>query len=178
MDGDYTGKDYSVNLKLINPDITTLSGIINVTYLQSMTSAIAMGTNFHCRRDPVMMDESDLGIILRKTGDNYIAGTEIKTSGSVQMNYYHKIGDRVHAALELEVVPSALAQAQQVAASRVGAGLRYEFHHALLRAQLESTGQISAFLEERISPHLSFLFSGMIDHSKNFGHFGFGLQFQ
>jgi mitochondrial import receptor subunit TOM40 len=139
--------------------------------------SIALGTNFHIRKDP-LLDESDLSFILRKTGDNYITGMEMKVSGSFQANYYHKISDRVHAGLEFETMPTILAQAQQLPSSRISAGLRYEFHHALLRAQLDSTGQVYTFLEERISPHLSFLFSGVIDHSKNLGHFGLGLQFQ
>jgi mitochondrial import receptor subunit TOM40 len=178
MDGDLSGTDYSVNVKLINPDITTPSGIMNATYLQSVTSSIACGTSLHYRKDPIMIDDSDLGLVVRKTGNGYIAGAEWKLSGSLQANYYQKIGDRVHAALEFESMPTSLAQAQQMPPSRVCAGLRYEFHHALLRVQLESNGQIAALLEERISPHLSFLFSGMIDHPKNSGHFGFGLQFQ
>jgi len=45
-------------------------------------------------------------------------------------------------------------------------GAKYDLRMSTFRAQVDSTGKVSALLEQRFAPTLSFLLSGEIDHSK------------
>lgn len=47
---------------------------------------------------------------------------------------------------------------------------------AHVRGKIDSNGVLSAYLEERIQPAITFLLSGSIDHWKKDYKFGFGLQ--
>lgn len=45
-------------------------------------------------------------------------------------------------------------------------GAKYDLRLATFRAQLDSTGKVSALLEQRFTPTFAFLVSGEIDHFK------------
>jgi mitochondrial import receptor subunit TOM40 len=45
-------------------------------------------------------------------------------------------------------------------------GAKYDLRLATFRAQLDSTGKVSALLEQRFTPTFAFLISGEIDHFK------------
>ena len=57
-------------------------------------------------------------------------------------------------------------------------GAKYEFRQSVVRGQIDSEGKVSAFVEKRVLPTISILFSGEIDHFKNTSRIGLGLQFE
>lgn len=55
-------------------------------------------------------------------------------------------------------------------------GYDYVFQRAHVRGKIDSNGVLSAFLEERMNPAVTFLLSGEVNHVKKDYKFGFGLQ--
>jgi len=54
-------------------------------------------------------------------------------------------------------------------------GAKFDFRQATIRCQGDTSGRVSAVLEEKLAPGLSFLITGEIDHSKTQSRFGIGL---
>jgi len=46
------------------------------------------------------------------------------------------------------------------------AGIKYEFRQSMFRAQIDSGGRLSAYLDRRILPNIGISFCGDIDHFK------------
>jgi len=57
-------------------------------------------------------------------------------------------------------------------------GIKYEFRTAMLRAQVDSAGRVSAFLERRVSPQIGLTFCGDIDHFKGVAKVGLGVSIE
>jgi len=54
-------------------------------------------------------------------------------------------------------------------------GTKFALTQATFRCQLDSHGKVSAVLEEKMAPGLSFVLSGELDHAATQSKFGFGL---
>lgn len=107
------------------------------------------------------------------------AATVVPTAGSLNATFWRRLGEKVEAGVQLEVkagmqqmVPqgsglmSAGPMFTRVREGSATVGIKYEFRTAMLRAQVDSGGRVSAFLERRVSPQISLSFCGDIDHFK------------
>ncbi|KIJ44083.1 hypothetical protein M422DRAFT_228706 [Sphaerobolus stellatus SS14] len=167
---DYQGLDYSLNFKAMNPGPTDLSGIFVGSYLQSVTKNLALGVETVSQRQGPMSEQTT-SYVFKYTGNNknWIATAQLH-GGAVQATYWQKFGEKVDMAADLQVLA---AQGRRDALATIGA--RWELRMAAFRAQIDTTGKVSALLEQRYAPALAFLVSGEIDHFKNSAKFGLGV---
>ncbi|KAI0748336.1 eukaryotic porin-domain-containing protein [Daedaleopsis nitida] len=172
LEHDYIGSDYSINAKAVNPSPVDLTGIYMGSYLQSLTKNIALGVEGIFQRPSPDMSEFATAYLAKytSTDKSWIATAQLQGMGIIQASYWQKLSDKVDVAADLQVVA---APGRRDALATLAA--RYELRMASFRAQLDSTGKVSAFLEQKFAPTFSFLVSGEIDHFKNSAKVGVGV---
>jgi mitochondrial import receptor subunit TOM40 len=92
---------------------------------------------------------------------NWIATAQLQSPGILQATYWQKLSEKVEVAADLQVIA---APTRRDAIATLGA--KYDLRLSTFRAQLDSTGKVSALLEQRFTPTFAFLVSGEIDHFK------------
>ncbi|KAI0054083.1 hypothetical protein FA95DRAFT_1579134 [Auriscalpium vulgare] len=174
VEHDHQGADYSVNGKAINPSLTDGAGIYIGSYLQSVTRNLAVGVETLYQRSPVDSEISTSYLAkLTGTDKNWIATAHFQPIGVLQATYWHKLSEKVDAAADLQVIA---APARRDAIATLGA--KWDLRMSTFRAQLDSTGKVSALLEQRFAPTFSFTVSGEIDHFKNAAKVGVGVMIE
>lgn len=174
LEHDRTGKDYSLNFKSYNPSPVDLTGTYLASYLQSITAHLALGVEAVLQRPTPDIEEASLGYMAKyhsiKRGedgqpgkDSFIATAQLLTQGVWQATYWQKLADRIDAGVDLIVVPAPNPRERKAIAT---VGLKYDFRMASFRGQVDSTGKVSALLEQRLSPAFAFLVAGEMDHFK------------
>lgn len=163
LEHDYSGQDFNANIKAINPSPSNLTGVYIGSYLQSVSKNLAIGLEgLYQRPTP---QTSDLAISylakLTSTDKTWIATAQLQPSGILQATYWQKLSEKVEVAAELQVLS---APTRRDAVATLGA--KYDFRAATFRAQIDSTGKVSALLEQRFVPAFAFLVAGEIDHFK------------
>lgn len=163
MEQDYQGQDYSLNFKAVNPSPTDLTGIYIGSYFQSFTKNLALGFETLYQRQTPDLSELATSYLAKYTGanKNWIATAQLQPAGILQTTYWQKLSDKVEVAADLQVIAG---PQRRDAIATLGA--KYDLRMATFRAQLDSTGKVSALLEQRFAPTFAFLVSGEIDHFK------------
>lgn len=191
MEQDYQSSDFSLNLKTLNPSFHTgnFSGVIVCSLLQSITKKLALGieTMYSDQVNSVGPDSS-LSYILKYNAGNWISLFQLQAQGVFISSFWRKITDKVEAGLETQISASISPINDSLTGSQIGfqpivegqttIAAKYEYRQSIFRGQLDSSGKVSAFLEKRILPTLSILFSGEINHANNQSKLGLGLQFE
>lgn len=175
VEHDYQGIDYSINAKAINPSPTDYTGIYMGSYLQSLTKNFALGVETLYQRPSPDTSELNSSYLAKYTGTekNWIATAQLQPSGVFQASYWQKLSEKVEVAADLQVI--ATPQRRDAIATL---GAKYDLRLATFRAQLDSTGKVSAHLEQRFTPAFAFLISGEIDHFKNAAKVGVGVMIE
>jgi len=175
VEQDYQGKDFSLNAKAVNPSPADLSGIYIGSYFQSLTKNLAVGFETLYQRPTPEMAEMTTSYLAKYTGTNrdWIATAQLQPAGILQASYWQKFGEKVEVAADLQCIA---APQRRDAIATVGA--KYDLRMATFRAQLDSTGKVSALLEQRFAPTFSFLVSGELDHFKNAAKVGVGVMIE
>ena len=179
----------------MNPDLTSQSfhGVIVASILQSITPRLSIGLESAWQRQPLPNGMSAPGgLIPSETTTSFIAklvgadkswiaaATVVPTMGSLNASFWRRLGEKVEAGVQLElkagtqqIVPHGgglMAPSgpmfTRVREGSATVGIKYEFRTAMLRAQIDSGGRVSAFLERRVSPQIGLSFCGDIDHFK------------
>ncbi len=176
VEHDRSGKDYSLNFKSYNPSAADLTGTYLVSYLQSVTPHLALGVEAVLQKPSPDIEDVSLGYMAKYSSlvpspdgnpaggkDSWIATAQILTQGVWQGTYYQKLSDRVDAGVELVIVPAPNPRERKAIAT---VGLKYDFRMATFRGMVDSTGKVSALLEQRLSPAFAFLVAGEMDHFK------------
>jgi mitochondrial import receptor subunit TOM40 len=163
LEQDYQGADFSVNAKAINPSPTDLTGIYIGNYLQSVTKNLAVGVETLVQHPAPGMMESTTSYLAKYTSSarDWIATAQLQPAGILQTTYWQKLSDKVEVAADLQIIA---APQRRDAIATLGA--KYDLRMATFRAQLDSTGKVSALLEQRFAPTFAFLVAGEIDHFK------------
>ncbi|KAH9934705.1 eukaryotic porin-domain-containing protein [Fomitopsis serialis] len=163
---DYQGQDYSVNVKAMNPSPVDATGIYMASYLQSFTKNVAVGVEMLHQRPAPDMTETAASYLAKftSTDKNWIATAQLQPAGMLQATYWQKLSEKVEVAADLQVIA---APARRDAIATLGA-----------KAQLDSTGKVSALLEQRFAPSFAFMVSGEIDHFKNAAKVGVGVMIE
>lgn len=165
LEHDYQGSDFSVNVKAVNPSPLDGSGIFLGSYLQSITKNIALGVESVYQTGGMMPGQpTPLPTLIGKfTSDDkkWIATAQVQSQGVLQATYWQRLSDKVEAAAELQLIN---ANGKRDGIATVGA--KYDLRMATFRAQLDSTGKVSAMLEQRFAPTFAFVVTGEIDHLK------------
>jgi mitochondrial import receptor subunit TOM40 len=163
LEHDYHGQDFTVNVKAVNPSPANLTGIYIGSYLQSITKNLAIGFESLYQHPTPQNSEIATSYLAKLTSSdkNWIATAQLQPSGILQATYWQKLSEKVEVAADLQVLS---APTRRDAIATLGA--KYDFRAATFRAQIDSTGKVSALLEQRFIPAFAFLVSGEIDHFK------------
>ncbi|KAI1794560.1 mitochondrial import receptor subunit tom40 [Ganoderma leucocontextum] len=172
---DYQGADYSLNAKAVNPSLADGTGIYIGSYLQTVTKNLALGVEAVLQRQTPDMSDVATAYMAKYTSSdrNWIATAQMQGAGILQATYWQKLSEKVDVAADLQLVA---AQGRRDALASLAA--RYELRMASFRAQVDSTGKVAAYLEQRFAPTFSFLVSGEIDHFKNAAKVGVGVMIE
>ncbi|KAH7103908.1 eukaryotic porin/Tom40 [Auriculariales sp. MPI-PUGE-AT-0066] len=164
MEHDYQGRDFSFNARSINPSPTDLAGIYMTSWLQSVTKSLAFGTEALYQRS-AGQSEMNLSYLVKYTSGqrDWIGTAQFQPTGLLMATYWQRLSEKVEVAAELQLVAARSAQRRSAVATL---GAKYELRMSTFRAQLDSTGKVSALLEQRFAPSFAFLFAGEIDHFK------------
>ncbi|KIM49107.1 hypothetical protein M413DRAFT_438265 [Hebeloma cylindrosporum] len=175
LEHDYHGQDFTVNVKAGNPSPANLTGIFIGSYLQSITKNLAIGFETLYQRPTPQNSEFATSYLAKLTSSdkNWIATGQLQPSGILQATYWQKLSEKVEVAADLQVLS---APTRRDAIATLGA--KYDFRAATFRAQIDSTGKVSALLEQRFIPAFAFLVSGEIDHFKNAAKVGVGVMIE
>ncbi|KAJ7905505.1 eukaryotic porin-domain-containing protein [Mycena olivaceomarginata] len=95
------------------------------------------------------------------TDKNWIATAQTQGLGVLQATYWQKLSEKVEVAADLQLIAM---PNRREAITTIGA--KYDLRLATFRAQVDSTGKVSALLEQRFTPTFAFLIAGEIDHFK------------
>jgi mitochondrial import receptor subunit TOM40 len=163
LEHDYQGQDYTLNAKALNPWPTDLTGIFIGSYLQSFTKNLALGFESLFQHQTPDMAEFGTSYLAKytSTDKNWIATAQVQPAGILQATYWQKLSEKVEVAADLQLIAS---PARRDAIAILGA--KYDLRMATFRAQVDSSGKVSALLEQRFAPTFAFLVSGEIDHFK------------
>ena len=163
LEHDYQGQDFSLNAKAVNPWPSDLTGIYIGSYLQSLTRNFALGVETIYQRPSPGLSEMSISYLAKVTATqkNWIATAQIQPAGILQATYWQKLSEKVEVAADLQLIA---ATGRRDAIATLGA--KYDLRLSTFRAQLDSSGKVSALLEQRFTPAFAFLVSGEIDHLK------------
>lgn len=171
LENDYTGKDFTAQLKAVNPSVLdgALTGVFVGSYLQSVTPRLALGLEAVYQRIAANQGpESALSYAARYKGDGWIASGQLLTQGSVSAAYWKKLTDRVEAGVDVNLLLGAgggmMGGPRKDGTATLGA--KYDFRASNFKAQIDTTGKVACVLEKRIVPAVGVTFSGELDHSK------------
>ncbi|KAI0006040.1 eukaryotic porin-domain-containing protein [Russula compacta] len=175
LEHDYSGQDYSLNAKVINPSPLDGSGIYVGSYLQSVSKNLAMGIETLYQRAALDQAEMSSSYLAKLAGSDgkWIATAQFQPIGVLQATYWHKLSEKVEAAADLQVIAAPM---RRDAIATVGT--KYDLRMSTFRAQLDSTGKVSALLEQRFAPSFAFTVAGEIDHFKNAAKVGVGVMIE
>jgi len=175
LEQDYAGLDYSVNLKALNPMPTDLTGVYIGRYLQSVTGNLSLGLETLYQRQAPEMSDSLMSALLKYQGRkrDWIATAQLSPQGVLQTTYWQRLSEKLEFAAELQLMASPV---RRDAVASIAA--KYDLRMASFRAQLDSTGRVSALLEQRFAPAFAFHLAGEIDHLKNAAKVGVGVMIE
>ncbi|KAF9095975.1 translocase of outer mitochondrial membrane [Mortierella sp. AD031] len=173
VEQDYNGQDFNINLKGVNPSPVEGTGIFIGSYLQSITPNLALGAEAVFQKPTPQQSETTYSYVAKYTGRDYIATATYQGFGALQAAYYLRYSDKVDFGTEIQLVT---AGGRRDAVATVGG--KFEFRRSTFRGQVDTTGKVSAVLEEKIVPGFSFLVSGEMDHSKGQSRFGVGMMWE
>jgi mitochondrial import receptor subunit TOM40 len=165
LEQDYQGLDYSANLKAINPSPADLSGVYVGNYLQSITPRLALGVESLYQRPSAALAELSHSLLAKYTAadKSWIATAQAQpATGIVQATYYHRLGEKVDVAADLQMMAQPGGRRDALATL----GAKWDLRMSTFRAQVDSSGKVSALLEQRFSPEFTFVVAGEIDHFK------------
>ncbi|BGP32475.1 translocase of outer mitochondrial membrane [Rhodotorula toruloides] len=174
LEHDRVGKDYTLSVKAYNPSPADLTGSYIAAYLQSITPHFAVGVETLYQRPTPDMEDCSLGYMAKwhnvkkdeagnQLKDSWIATAQVMSQGIWQATYWKKLADRVDAGVDLVCIPAMNPRERKAVAT---AGVKYDFRTATFRGQVDSTGKVSALLEQRLSPAFALLLAGEMDHVK------------
>ena len=174
LEQDYTGNDFTAQLKSINPSILEgdLTGMFIGSYLQSVTPRLAMGLEGVWQKaGGGMGPEAAISYAARYKGDDWIGSMQLLTQGGLQTSYWRRLTDKVETGVDVNLQFAGLSGANAMlgGARKEGVatlGAKYEFSRSIFRAQVDSQGKIGALLEKMVAPAVRVTFAGEMDHAK------------
>ncbi|EEB08364.1 TOM complex subunit Tom40 [Schizosaccharomyces japonicus yFS275] len=188
IEHDHRGKDFSLSLKAMNPwlDDDRLTGIYILSYLQSVTSKLALGVEALWQKPAPSVGPEDVGLnyVARYNAGDWIWTAHLNGSqGDFTTTYWRKLSPKVEAGVECQLSPVGLNRQMAMLAGPkpeglTSVGLKYEFAHSVYRGQIDSQGKVGVYLERRLAPAITLAFSSELDHPKRAAKLGLGLSLE
>lgn len=191
LEQDYQATDFSVNFKTLNPSFLNggFSGVAVASLLQSLTGKLAVGLEaMYSKQSSSVPPDTAISYVARYNAGDWIASAQLQAQGALIASFWRKVSDKVEAGLETQVVATVKPVVDSLMGAPIGfepvvegqttIGAKYEYRQSVFRGQIDSTGKVGVFMEKRVLPTVSILFSGEIDQFKNSSKLGLGLQFE
>ncbi|KAI8324272.1 hypothetical protein GQ54DRAFT_316266 [Martensiomyces pterosporus] len=176
LESEYTGSDYTANIKAINPSPVDGTGIYLANYLQSITHKLSVGAELLYQCPMPKVQETGISFALRyQPSADRVWVAQTQGTNMLSTSYWRRITEKCEAGAELQMV-NVPSQGRREASCSVG--VKYEFAASTVRAMADNFGKVSMLLEEKIAPGFSFLLSGELDHLKGENKFGLGLNLE
>ncbi|TPX31497.1 hypothetical protein SmJEL517_g05192 [Synchytrium microbalum] len=221
IEHEHVGSDWSLNVKAINPnpiDVppsyllatppvgrkthpSSITGIYAASYLQSITSSLAVGGEFLYQRPNPDVEEPALTLAIRyaplptsavppppvlpagfpspyqpvnpNDPTEVLTATYQPSNGLLHTSYYKKINQRLEVAAELQLlITMGSARSEGVRQGIASVGFKMDTVFATVRGMVDTQGKVSTVIEERLAQGLSFQLSGEMDYSKGQGGAG------
>ncbi|AGO12983.1 AaceriAFL183Cp [[Ashbya] aceris (nom. inval.)] len=194
LEQDFQGSDFSLNLKALNPSLSsdgTFSGVAVGSILQSITPQLAVGIEaVYSRGQSSMPADAAVSYATRyiSAKQDWIFSGQLQANGALTASFWRKVAPNVEAGVESTLQASMVPIMDPVIGQPIGIqptiegittiGAKYEYRQSVFRGFMNSNGRVGCFLERKILPTLSVLFCGEIDHFKSDSKLGCGLQFE
>ncbi|CDK27028.1 unnamed protein product [Kuraishia capsulata CBS 1993] len=191
LEQDYQTVDSSLNFKVLNPSFLyedKFTGVAVGSILQSVTPRLALGLEAFYSAQPSAPGQAAVSYMTRYNAGDWIATANAGlTQGNFNASFWKRVGDKVEAGIEtdfkmgIEPITDEMMRPigfQPVVEAKTTLGAKYEFRQSIFRGQVDSQGKVSCFMEKRLLPILSVLFSAEIDQFKNTSRVGIGMQFE
>lgn len=190
LEQDYQASDFSVNFKTLNPSFLNngFSGLAVASLLQSLTKKLSVGVEAsYTKQAGAIAPESAISYYTRYNAGNWIFSGQLLAQGALIASFYRKVTDKVEAGVETQISAGmrpietnlmGMPDYQPIIEGETTLGAKYEYRQSIFRGQIHSNGKVGVFMEKRVLPTVSILFSGEIDHAKNNSKLGVGLQFE
>lgn len=183
VEHDFTGLDYSWNLKAMNPNIAEgVTGIYMGSYLQSITKKLALGIEAVWQKPSPAIgpEDASLSYIARYNAGPWIATANFSSvENKLTATFWKRIAENIEAGVETQLMAgSRMAAGPMMAAGRdciSAIGAKYDFRQGSFRGQIDSHGRVSAYYEKHLNGPFTISFSGELDHFKNAVKIGLGL---
>lgn len=199
LEQDYQGSDYSLNFKSLNPAFNInnktgsieFSGVAVGSLLQSVSRNLSVGLEvLYSKTQASAPPDTGISYLTRyvSSKQDWIFSGQLQANGSLITSFWKKVSPNVEAAIETTLQASMLPINDPMTGTPIGIqptvegsttlGAKYEYRQSIYRGTIDSKGKVACFLERKVLPTLSILFSGEIDHLKNENKLGCGLQFE
>ena len=176
IDNHFTGNDFTASINSINPSILEggLTGIFIASYLQSVTPRLAIGLEAIWQRQAVNLGpDTALSYFAKYKGADWIASAQLQGQGATNVSYWRRLTEKVEAGVDLNLQfqpgmgprgGGLMGAARKEGTTTVGA--KYDFRASTFKAQVDSTGRLSCYLEKRVAPFVQLTFAGELDQFK------------
>ncbi|CAG7855162.1 SubName: Full=Probable TOM40-mitochondrial import receptor (MOM38) {ECO:0000313/EMBL:CCA68912.1} [Serendipita indica DSM 11827] len=165
--------DYCLNLKAINPSPIDGSGIYSAVSCNPSQASRTRHRDQLSKRTRRFRYADDLARQIHWPTKRLDCHGCFHTLGLLQASYWHKLSPQVEVAADLQLIATPM---KRDAVATVGA--KWDLRLSSFKAQLDSTGKLSALLEQRLAPNFALLFTGEIDHFKNTAKVGMGIMLE
>jgi len=164
---EYSGKDFSSNFKLAEPNFLGGRYAGSINYLQSLSKYLSFGAELSYQQHD-LREGCDLQLSGRYHGTRNIftGGLKPHTLG-LKMSYLHRVSDKV--ALYTDYDADLLGNE-----STCNVGYHFDLTHCSLRGQVSTNCDIAAVMENKLGPGVSLTLTGLINHLTGVSKFGFG----
>lgn len=171
---EYLGADYSLNAKAINPNAADGTGIYTLSYLQSLTSRLALGAEVILQKMGREPFDTGLNVVAKLNGKDWTATATLQQFVALQLSYWQRVSDKVELGSELQVLNAGPMRNEAI----TSVAAKFDYKQCTVRTQLDSQMKVALVMEEKIFPGFSLLISGELDHVKGTNRFGVGVNLE
>lgn len=166
LEAEYRGETFNSSLKIGEPDLVNESGVVIGNYLQSITDNLLLGGELRYQYEKGMENSvMTVGGHYRRADYNIYA-TIVPIAAAFNLSYMKKIHPTTNLFIDYE---GAL-----MSETKLSAGYETNFQAANIRGQIDSEGHVSAIMERKMGPGISFKLCGRLNHLTGEQVFGFG----
>ncbi|KAJ3029490.1 UNVERIFIED_CONTAM: translocase of outer mitochondrial membrane [Siphonaria sp. JEL0065] len=181
---------------------TAVTGIYSISGLQSITSSLSIGGEWVLQRLRPDNGESNYTLAVKyapkptspiqppsslppgfpspympinpSDPSEVFAATYALSQGVLQASYWKRLNQRLEVAADVQmlITPTTLASGPGRREGIASVGFKLDTVYATMRGMFDTMGRVSAVLEERMAPGLSFQVCGEIDYAKGGGGVG------
>lgn len=139
--------------------------VLAINHLHAVTPKLSLGAEIFCQTRSGL---AALTLAAKYQDAHRIASISAASFGPIVASYVRKVNPKVSFATEMFVDTNSNE-------SHVTMGYRFDLSSATVIGNVDSSGKVSATLEERVNPAFSLTLSGELDHAKENHNFGFGV---